>query len=302
MSNPFYDYITSSAISLTMAGNTGISPFLTLLLLGLVEIAKPELLNMGPAMETLLTSWWSIAILGILSLGEIIGKCIPALDEAIDSAEVFIVPVISVLASIATLGLLPGSDNTTPDFDVAGLIEGSGGYRLLQDDETTATFGEGFITFTKVCLVVGGVVLALSIHFFKMIVRISSIGCTAGCCQPCITITEIVLVVVGVILAIVVPLFAVFTALFLLIAAGYAIRSKCCKRQKDCEDELRDGNTDTKDDLEKQQQQQERPSTQPTPSAPTDESKATTGVETVHEAEFINVPLDRKPDLEATTY
>jgi len=298
MSNPFYDYITSSAISLTMAGNTGISPFLTLLLLGLVEIANPELLHMGPAMETLLTSWWSIGILGVLSLGEIIGKCIPALDEAIDSVEVFIVPVLSVLASIATLGLLPGSD-TPPDVDVVALIEGPGGYRLLQDDDTANTFGEGFITFTKVCLVVGGVVLALSIHFFKMIVRVSSIGCTAGCCQPCITITEIAMVVVGVILAVVVPLFAVFAALFLLFAAGYAIRSKCCKPQKDNDDEPQDKNMDTKDDIEKQQEH--RPSTQPTPSAPTDESK-TTGVETFREAEFINIPLDRKPDLEATTY
>lgn len=239
--NPLLDYIASSAISLTMAGNTGISPFLTLLLLGLVESYNPDLLNMGPTMEAILASWWSIGILAVLALGEIIGKCIPAIDEAIDSVEVFIVPVISVLASVATLGLLPGADSDLSgddlgngqSVDVMDMLEGlDSGYRLLQDESSEideTSFSEGFITFTKICLVAGGILLSLAIHFFKMIVRLSSIGCSAGCCQPCITMTETVAVVIGVILAILVPVFAVIACIAFLVAAGKVATMKCCK-------------------------------------------------------------------------
>jgi len=276
-SNPFFDYITSSSISLVASGNAGISPFLTLLVLGCVEMYNPELLNMGNTMETALSSWWSIAILGVLTLGEMIGKCIPAIDELIDSAEVFVVPIISILASLATMGLLPGAkDNTADDgmgqtVDVAGMfgqdefdvydnkedlmgaIGGlfNGGNRLLEDttgggaivtdDNIIASdlndFGEGFMTFTKICLVVFGVCLSLLIHFFKMILRASSLVCTGGCCQPCITITEFLLVIFGVIFALIAPIFAVIAAGALLCAAAYTIYRRCCKTTSDDDDD-----------------------------------------------------------------
>ena len=76
MDNAFFDYISSSALSLVVSGNTGISPFLTLFVLGLVEMGNPELLNMGETMEVALASWWSIGILGLLTAGETVGKCI----------------------------------------------------------------------------------------------------------------------------------------------------------------------------------------------------------------------------------
>merc|ERR1719463_582940 len=111
---------------------------------------NPELLNMGSTMEIVLASWWSIGILGVLTLVETIGKCIPAIDELIDSAEVFIVPVISVLASLATMGLLPvpgGSDADAgqgQSIDVLGLIGGGGSdgldngdFRLLQQGDNS---------------------------------------------------------------------------------------------------------------------------------------------------------------------
>merc|ERR1712241_268286 len=219
-------------------------------------------------MEVALASWWSIGILGLLTLGETIGKCIPAIDELIDSAEVFVVPVISVLASLATMGLLPsGASNYDDDagkgqpLDVMGLLGGSGGgdadsdilyggssdgdYRLLQgdynttvidiDDDGTNGFGEGFITFTKVILVIVGIGLSLLIHFFKMLVRVSSMVCSGGCCQPCLTVAEFLIVIFGVLLAIVAPIFAIVACGALLIAAGYVIYVRCCNKKKEDE-------------------------------------------------------------------
>merc|ERR1712241_1432570 len=216
-------------------------------------------------MEVVLASWWSIGILGLLTLGETIGKCIPAIDELIDSAEVFVVPVISVLASLATMGLLPSADGSNDDagkgqpLDVMGLLGGSGGdadsefydggdgdYRLLQgdynttvidiiDDDGTNGFGEGFITFTKVILVIVGIGLSLLIHFFKMLVRVSSMVCSGGCCQPCLTVAEFLIVIFGVLLAIVAPIFAIVACGALLIAAGYVIYVRCCKKKNDDE-------------------------------------------------------------------
>merc|ERR1712241_28787 len=213
-------------------------------------------------MEVVLASWWSIGILGLLTLGETIGKCIPAIDELIDSAEVFVVPVISVLASLATMGLLPSSGSNDDagkgqPLDVMGLLGGSGGdadsefydggdgdYRLLQgdynttvididDDDGTNGFGEGFITFTKVILVIVGIVLSLLIHFFKMLVRVSSLVCSGGCCQPCLTVAEFLIVIFGVLLAIVAPIFAIVACGALLIAAGYVIYVRFCKKKED---------------------------------------------------------------------
>jgi len=264
MDNAFFDYISSSALSLVVSGNTGISPFLTLFVLGVTEMSNPELLNMGQTMEVALASWWSIGILGLLTLGETIGKCIPAIDELIDSAEVFVVPVISVLASLATMGLLPSAGSNYDDdagkgqpLDVMGLLGGGGGgdadsdllyggggngdYRLLQGDYNTTAididdgngFGEGFITFTKVILVIVGIGLSLLIHFFKMLVRVSSLVCSGGCCQPCLTVAEFLMVIFGVLLAIVAPIFAIVACGALLIAAGYVIYVRCCKKKED---------------------------------------------------------------------
>jgi len=271
MDNAFFDYISSSAVSLVVSGNTGISPFLTLLVLGLVEMGNPELLNMGETMEVALASWWSIAILGLLTAGETVGKCIPAIDEMIDSAEVFVVPVISVLASLATMGLLPvpgGSSNADAGqgqtVDVMGMFGGDGGdggdFRLLQEDDTTAIvttdddsndFGEGFITFTQVCLVIFGIGLSLLIHFFKMLVRVSSLMCSGGCCQPCITIMEFSLVIFGVVLSIFAPVFAIIACIVLLIAAGHVIRVKFCKK-KDDDDNTEDNKINKNSDIEDQ--------------------------------------------------
>mmetsp|Transcript_1744 Transcript_1744/g.3785 ORF Transcript_1744/g.3785 Transcript_1744/m.3785 type:complete len:304 (-) Transcript_1744:454-1365(-) len=299
--------LISSALSLTMAGNTGISPFLTLLILGLIEITNPELLNMGQTMEIILASWWSIAILGVLTIGEMVGKCIPAIDEIIDSAEVFVVPAVSILASMATLGLLSGDENPQlgagqgQNVDIIGLLEGDDvgdGYRSLQDQLGDSNeFGEGFITFAKICLVAAGMGLALLIHFFKMLVRVSSLIFTAGCCQPCITILESLVVVFGVVLSILVPTFAVVACIILLIAAGYAIRVRCYKKKYGNDTAAAAITTD--DRVESK--------------VATDADNFNIDIDIEHQnasstaiAELVVIPLappiQAKPDFEATTY
>lgn len=266
-SNPIYEYITASAVSLTMAGNTGISPFLTLLILGVLEMTQPELLDMGPNMEFLLANWWSIGILGALTIAEMIGKCVPAIDEVIDSAEVFVVPIISVLSTLATAGLLP-----VPSQDDAGMGQNINvieildnrtdfGERYLQDELDSNTFSKGFITFTIVSLVLVGMGLALAIHLFKMLVRVSSLMCSGGCCQPCITVLEYLLVVVGVILAIVAPVVAIFASIAFMVAAGYVIRKKCCKTKEDDESKEQEPTNDTSnnnDDVENPKEPEKR--------------------------------------------
>ena len=285
MDNAFFDYISSSAVSLVVSGNIGISPFMTLFVLGIVEIQNPELLHMGKSLEVALASWWSIGILGMLTVGETIGKCIPAIDELIDSAETCIVPIISVVASLATLGIF---DSLLPDVDGDGdgggrtgvsnhdgTIQGGepldvlewldldggddnefdGVYRLLQEDvevsdgnDTMNDFGERFLTVTKIFLVIIGIGVSLLIHMLKMLVRVSSLVCTGGCCQPCVTIIEIMLVVFGILLSIAAPIFAIGACCMVLIGAGYVLYKRCCIKKDDTNTDDTDTDTDTDDD------------------------------------------------------
>lgn len=239
MGGAFFDYLTSSAVSLTVAGNTGISPFLTLLLLGMVEISDPTLLNMGSSsMESVLASWYSIAVLGTLTILELVGKCIPLVDEMIDSVELFVVPALSVLASLGTLGLLDlaaAAAGGVPSEEGGG----DGSERLLSGADGAGT--DNFLTFLKVVLVVWGVGLSLCIHLFKMIVRVTGLVCCAGICQPCITMIEIMAVCVGVVVAIYIQQIAIVTCCLLLFCAIYVIRLKC-RQRKERNDDDENGN------------------------------------------------------------
>lgn len=305
--NPIYDYVSSAAVSLTMAGNTGISPFLTLFLLGVVEMVKPELLNMGGAMEALIASWWAIAILAALALAEMIGKCIPAVDEIIDSAEVFVVPAISILATMATMGLLPVPDGYQDDagqgqaINIAGVFAGDGdGYRNLEEVyDSEYYFGGGFMTFTKIVLVTLGIGISLSIHLFKMLIRLSSLVCTGGCCQPFITILEYITVVLCVVLALLAPAFAIIASIVFLIATGCLIWRKCRKGEDESDtssgSENKKGANDENDNDDVENQN-------PYPRAATAESvvenpKAVT--ESCAVSDLVDVPL---PPTEAQTY
>merc|ERR1712194_963895 len=286
--------------------------------------------NMGETMEVALASWWSIGILGLLTGGETVGKCIPAIDEMIDSAEVFVVPVISVLASLATMGVLPVPGGLTSSsnadaglgqtIDIMGMFgggDGDGGdYRLLQEDDTVAEviieddsndFAEGFITFTQVCLVIFGIGLSLLIHFFKMLVRVSSLMCTGGCCQPCITVMEFSLVIFGVVLSIFAPVFAIVACIVLLIAAGHVIRVKFCKKKDDDDDNIEgnNGKNNKTNDIEDQKASTNNSKRQSSITAAA--SKEYTVADVVSPLPPPSAPSNQedassKPDMEATTY
>ena len=87
-----------------VAGNTGIMPFLTLLIVGIVERSDPELLNMDKTVEKIVASDGGLAVLALATVAEFVALCIPVVDEFVDSAMTFVIPFLSVLGSIATFG------------------------------------------------------------------------------------------------------------------------------------------------------------------------------------------------------
>jgi hypothetical protein len=238
MTSFFWDYVTSSALSLTVSGTVGISPFLTLLLLGVVEISDPSLLNMGNTMEAILGSWYSIVILSILTLLEVISKCIPALDEIVDSVEIFLVPILSVFGTLGTLGvfnLILANETNEENGDMVPIDEER---RILGES------GGTWLTVWKIFLVIWGIGLALLIHIFKMIIRISGLIFCMGCCQPCITVLEISVVCCGVFFAIFIRQIAVVLCIIFLLAAVYTIKVKYFTKEEEGEGQNNNGHTE----------------------------------------------------------
>lgn len=160
----FMDFISTSATSLVIGGNTGINPCLTLFMVGCLERINPDLLHMDGTMESLLSSWPGLIALGIASCLEFIGNCVPILDQVIDSAMTFIIPIMSVAGSLSTFGLFSQLESETSDQ----------GNRMLGMD------GSGLIVFFQVILVICGIGLALALHLFKMFVRLLGEGCLTG--------------------------------------------------------------------------------------------------------------------------
>jgi len=159
------DYFTTSAVSLVVGGNTGINPCLTLFMVGCIERINPDLLNMDGTMENLLSSWPGLVVLGVASVLEFVGNCVPVLDQIIDSAMAFVVPIMSVMGSLSTFGLF----NQLEQADAS-----NEGNRMLGMD------GSRVLLFFQVILVICGVMLALSLHLFKMLVRLLGEGCLTG--------------------------------------------------------------------------------------------------------------------------
>lgn len=88
------DVLASTAFSLTLAGNSGISPFLTMLLIGIAERLSPDRFHMSDVMETVASSWPSLCFWTVLTVLEYVGKCVPVIDQIVDGFEVLIVPVL----------------------------------------------------------------------------------------------------------------------------------------------------------------------------------------------------------------
>ena len=258
--------IKAISTSFTVAGNIGISPFLTLFLLGIIERYDETLLNMNSGMENLLSSVTGLGFLGLLTIGEFIGKCIPIVDEMIDSVEIFIVPALSVLGSLATMGLLEiawleSDEGPNEDDDLFALLgavgnmtgtadtDGEGGdgrmlfvstmlrgtaesaKRYLQDatgtqsseDTTGEQIADTALTALKVVVIIIGIVLALCVHLFKMIVRLFG----EGCCTGCITIVEVTFVVLCLTVAIFIEQVSIIIAVIIVCVAIYIIKKNC---------------------------------------------------------------------------
>lgn len=151
------DWLTTTALSFTISGNTGVSPFMALFLVGIIEKTNPELLQMDGTIEAILSSWPSIIIWGILMLLEVVGKCIPIVDELIDSAMTFVVPVVSVLGSLSTFGLFTAVNN---------------GENIDDEGRRALSIASGAMTSLQICIVAVGIILALCMHGMKMLLRL----------------------------------------------------------------------------------------------------------------------------------
>jgi hypothetical protein len=86
--------ISQAAFSFTLSGNSGISPFLTMLLIGITQRISPESFDMSEQMEKIMSSTAGLAAWSTMTILEFVGKCVPVIDQMVDSVEVFVVPFI----------------------------------------------------------------------------------------------------------------------------------------------------------------------------------------------------------------
>jgi hypothetical protein len=153
----FFDGLSTTALSIIFSGNTGVSPFMSLFLIGLLEKTNPDLLQMDGTIEWILSSWFTIVIWAMLMVLEFVGKCIPVVDEVIDSAMTFVVPIFSIMGSLATFGLFNAVNN---------------GENLEDEGRRRLTIASAALTFLQIVLIGVGIVLALCMHGIKMLVRL----------------------------------------------------------------------------------------------------------------------------------
>ena len=209
-------YRSNANSSLVVGGNTGINPCLTLFLVGCIEKADPDLLNMEGTIEDLLSSWPSLIILGIATVLEFVGNCVPVLDQIIDSAMAFVVPIMSILGSLSTFGLF--SQFTASD----------------QENRQLGGAGSGVLIFFQVILVLCGIVLALSLHFFKMLVRLLGEGCLTGL----LTALEVMWTCCVITVVIFIKPVAIVVAALLCFAAVHAIKKKWFGKKDEEDDDV----------------------------------------------------------------
>lgn len=198
----FMDFLTSGAVSIVVGGNTGINPCLTLFLVGCIGKMDPTLLNMeGTTMETLLSSWLSLIVLGIFTVLEFVSMCVPVVDQIVDSIMTFVIPIMSVLGSLSTFGL----------------------FNQIADEENRQLgVASGALVFFQIIIVLTGIGLALLLHLFKMIVRLFGEGCLTGV-MTCLEVTWTFFAITVVIF---IRPIAIVVAAWLLFCAGYTIKRK----------------------------------------------------------------------------
>lgn len=95
--------------------------------------------------------------------------------------------------------------------------------------ESDSTIANGISTFVRVILVFIGAILALSIHFCKMLIRLLGEGCLTWL----ITIIEVTTVFFSVLLSIFIRQFAIFVAVVFVFAAVYNGKKRYDKRKEE---------------------------------------------------------------------
>ena len=200
----FFDWLSATAVSFIVAGNTGVGPFLSLFMVGLISKVNPDLLNTdGSVVGSILSSWPAIVGIGALTVMEIIGKCVPVVDEVADSVMAFALPVLSTLGSMSTFGLFNTANSENSDINNRELGVSS-----------------GFLVFFQIMVVMAGIVLAFSIHGLKMLVRLIGVGWLTGC----LTVLEALWVIVSISIAIFIRPVAIIVGAFVVCGALFSIK------------------------------------------------------------------------------
>ena len=120
---------------------------------------------MGETMESIVASWPGLILLGILSVLELVSKCVPVIDEVVDSIMVWIVPFMSILGTLSTMGL---STMGLVSMDAAAAGNGDGDEDVGRRRQLSVA--PGAILFLQITLIIFGICLALSMHLTKMFV------------------------------------------------------------------------------------------------------------------------------------
>lgn len=179
-------------------------------------------------------SWPSIAVLGALTIVEFVAKCVPCVDAVYESSMSFVAPILSVFGSMSAFGLF----NAMPEDEEQSrtLRSTEYNYNNLTDayhyyyDESMEEFNNhrrltaksGWLVFLQVVLCTIGVIIAILVHLFKLLMRV--IG--EGCCTCCITSVEYTWTVTSVIITILIVPIAIATAVILIVAAGVGFKKK----------------------------------------------------------------------------
>lgn len=164
---------------------------------------------MGETLESIVASWPGLLFLGIMTVLEFVSKCVPVLDEIVDSFMVWIVPFMSILGTLSTMGLV--TMNSSGD--------GSG----ADDDQgRRLNAASGALLFLQILLICFGIVLALSMHLTKMFVRLLGVGWLTGI----LTVVEAGWCITTVTMAIFIQQIAIALAVVMVVGAGYVVKRK----------------------------------------------------------------------------
>jgi hypothetical protein len=277
--------VVATCLSLTVAGNSGVSAFLTLFVVGIIGRFQPDLLGlvdenaliqgvvngaqrsmqeedgdeqMDQADEVsgqedtltddiskfatmgILSTIPALVVLAALTILEIVAMCVPIVDHITDTILTFAIPVVSSVGVISTWNVFPAprsSYSSNSEVYAENDIDGAERRRLNQISDT-------FQTVWQVSVLVVGIVLALSMHLFKMLVRL--IG--QGWLTNCLAVLETIWTVCTLVLVIFIKTFAVFIAVMLVGAAiwGFTRRERRARAAAARKRQLEQEGKDTK--------------------------------------------------------